>query len=292
MNWIALATISALLSAAAAVAQKRVLFRARALEFSFLVSLAVLALSLFVPLTTDVFALTPRAAGVLVLKSLLGGGGFLLVMMALERDDISSALPLMGLTPAVVAVLAQFLLHQPTQGGEWAGIALMMLGTGLLESRPNESLKQSWSAAMRSGRHRWMLGAILLFAASSVADKLLVSGMKVPPFVVLFHQHVVYAALFGAMLLVRRVPAATLVARGREHAPLLLAIALLTIGYRWFQLEATKAGPVALVLAVKRTSIVYASIFGGRLFAEPRLAPRVLGGLLIVTAGFLFLGAE
>jgi hypothetical protein len=60
MNWIALATISALLSAAAAVAQKRVLSRATALEFSFLVSLVVLAFSLFVPATTDVLAYDGR----------------------------------------------------------------------------------------------------------------------------------------------------------------------------------------------------------------------------------------
>ena len=49
MNWIAFATISALLSAAAAVSQKRILFRLPALEFSFLVSVAILALSMFVP---------------------------------------------------------------------------------------------------------------------------------------------------------------------------------------------------------------------------------------------------
>ena len=103
MNWIALATCSALLSAGAAVAQKRTLFRMHALEFSFLVSAAVLALSLFVPFTTDVLALPARALVVLALKSLLGGVAFLLVMMALERNPISNALPLMGLTPAVTS---------------------------------------------------------------------------------------------------------------------------------------------------------------------------------------------
>ncbi|MCC6651753.1 MAG: EamA family transporter [Candidatus Eisenbacteria bacterium] len=292
MNWIALATISALLSAAAAVAQKRVLSRATALEFSFLVSLVVLAFSLFVPATTDVLAYDGRTLALLVGKSVLGGCAFLLVMMALERNDISSALPMMGLTPALVAVLATFALDQPLRGPEWGGLLLMLAGCALLEARSGQALAQAWSAAFAAGRHRHIVGAIVLFAVSAVADKMLVSGMRVPPFVVMFHQHVVYCALFGILLLARRASAATLAARARENWPLLVTIAVFTIGYRWFQLEATKLGPVALVLATKRTSIVYASLFGGRIFAEERLAMRVAGGVLIVAAGFLFLGRE
>jgi drug/metabolite transporter (DMT)-like permease len=225
-------------------------------------------------------------------KSVLGGCAFLLVMMALERNDISSALPMMGLTPALVAVLATFALDQPLRGPEWGGLLLMLAGCALLEARSGQALAHAWGAAFRAGRHRYIVGAIVLFAVSAVADKMLVSGMRVPPFVVMFHQHVVYCLLFGVLLLARRASAATLAARARENWPLLVTIAVFTIGYRWFQLEATKLGPVALVLATQRTSIVYASLFGGRIFAEERLAMRVLGGVLIVAAGFLFLGAS
>lgn len=292
MNWIALATVSALLSATAAVAQKRVLFRATALEFSFLVSAVILALSLFVPATTDVLAFDSRTLALLLAKSVLGGVAFLLVMTALEKNEISNALPMLGLTPALVAVLATFVLNQPLRGGEWAGLTLMIAGTALLEARSGQALAQSWSGAFSAGRHRHIAGAVVLFAISAIADKLLVSSMRVPPFVVMFYQHVVYCALFALLLLVRRAPVATLGARLREHWPMLVAIAVLTIGYRYFQLQAVKVGPVALVLAIKRTSIVYASAFGGRIFSEERLAARVTGGVLIVLAGFLFLGRE
>jgi len=292
VNWIVLATVSALLSAAAAVTQKRTLFKVHALEFSFLVSLAVLLLSSFVPFTTNVLALTPRAMGVLALKSVIGGTAFLLVMTALERNPISGALPLMGLTPAVTGVLATVLLGDALHGAEWIGLVLMTAGVYALEAKPRGGFFAPVAEVFASGRHRAMLGAVLLFAISSVGDKLLVTGMKVPPNVVLFHQHVVYCALFGLLLVVRRVPLAVVAEGARRQWPLLLAIAVMTIGYRFFQLQATRVGPVALVLAVKRTSIVYATFFGGRLFGEDRLATRVLGGLLIVLAGFLFLGRE
>lgn len=292
MNWIALASVSAVLSAAAAIAQKKTLRGLHALEFSFLVSLVILACSAWVPFTTPAFALAPRALGVLWGKSVLGGVAFLFVMMTLERSPISGALPLMGLTPAVTAVLAQLLIGERLHGGEWIGLALMVAGTWALEMRVGVAGPRALGEALWAPRQRWMIGALLLFAISSVADKLLVGGMKVPPNVVLFHQHVVYALVFGAVLAVRRTPWAALGRGAREQWPLLVAIAVLTLGYRFFQLQATRVGPVALVLAVKRTSIVYASLFGGKLFAEERLVPRVAGAMLIVGAGFLFLGRE
>ncbi len=292
MSWVALATLSALASAGAAVAQKRTLFRLGALELSFLLALAVLALSLYVPLTADVLALTPRAFAVLAAKSVVGGVAFLLVMVALERNPISGALPLMGLTPAVTGVLATVMLRDALRPGEWAGLALMTAGAWALEAKPRAGALRPLAEVFASGRYRPMLGAVLLFALSSVGDKLLVGDMGVPPGVVLFHQHVVYAAVFGVLLLARRVPPAALVRGAREQWPLLLAIAALTLAYRFLQLQATREGPVALVLAVKRTSIVWASLLGGRLFAEERLARRVLAALVIVAAGFLFLAHQ
>jgi uncharacterized membrane protein len=287
MTWILLATISALLSAAAAVVQKRVLFRLPALEFSFLVTLATLVLSLSVPLTTDV-RIPPEAMAVLVVKSLVGGTAFLLVMLGLEHGPISATLPLMGLTPAVTALLAQFLLGDVLGVAQWAGLALMTAGTWALEARAGGGPLRPLGEVFTAKRHRFMLGAVVLFAVSSVADQLLVTGLRVPPSVVLFYQHIVYAMLFAAILAWRG--GWTRMARGASSQwPLILAIAILTIGYRWFQLTATQTGPVALVLAVKRTSIVYASLLGGRLFAEQRLAPRLAGAGLIVAAGFLFL---
>lgn len=292
MSWVLLATGSALLSAAAALTQKRCLARVPALEFSFLASASVLMLSLYVPATTDVFALGARAYGVLAFKSLLGGIAFLLVMHTLEHQPISGALPLLGLTPAVTAVLAQVVLGESLRPAEWGGLALVVAGAWLLETRPGTHALRPFAELAASGRHTAIGGALLLFALSAIGDKLLVSGMRVPPSVVLFHQHVVYCAVFGALLLARRRPRGRLVQALRTHWPWLLTIAVLTVGYRWLQLQATLLGPVALVLAVKRTSIVYATLFGGKLFAEERLAPRLAGAALIVAAGFLFLGRE
>ena len=118
---------------------------------------------------------------------------------------------------------------------------------------------------------------------------MIVSGFKVSPPVVLFYQHIIYSLLYLAALMLRRVSVKEVLRKSAGQFPLIGTVALLTIAYRFTQLEATVLAPVALVLAVKRTSILYASFFGGKIFSEERLATKLLGALLIVTAGFCIL---
>jgi len=289
MIWFAFGTCSAVLSAASAIIQKKILFRLTALEFSFLVSAAILMGSLFVPFSVDVASIPSTTLMILLGKSVLGGTAFLLVMMSLERNQISIALPLLGLTPGVTALLALVLLRESLRPAEWAGIVLMMAGTYTLEMRPGQNILQPFKSIFSNRNFYFIYGAVGLFAISSVADRLLVSNYRIDPLVILFYQHIVYCALFGVKLLLRRYSFSTLVEKGKGQLPFILVAALLTIGYRFTQLEATKLAPVALVLAVKRTSILYATFFGGRMFSDDRLSVRLLAGFLIVIAGFLIL---
>jgi uncharacterized membrane protein len=289
MFWFTLASCSALLSATAAVIQKKVLFRLNALEFSFLVSVIILIFSSFIPFTMDVTSIAPSLLMIIVGKSILGGAAFLFVMMSLEHNQISTALPILGMTPAVTAIAALLILGESLGNWEWLGIGMMMAGTYVLEKRPAQKIFQTFKETLRSKNHYYMYGALGLFAVSSVFDKLLVSGYKTDPLIVLFYQHIVYCIMFGSLLLIRRQSFQAAVQKGMPQLPFIITVALLTIAYRFTQLEATKFAPVALVLAVKRTSILYASFFGGKIFSEERLAQKLIGGALIVGAGFIIL---
>lgn len=289
MPWFLLATISALLSAGAAVLQKKTLLQTRALPFAFVLSVFIMLLSgAFLP-GVEVLDVPPAVLALLVGKSLIGGTAFLCVMISLEGGQISTVLPLMGLTPAVTAVLSFLITGETMATTEWLGLAVMMTGVSLVEWTPDRT--GTWTMRLRTvlAKRRLIILALVLFAVSSVADKLLVSTHKTDPRVVLVYQHVVFCLVFGGMLLVRRVPPAEVVRQARHQLPLILVIALVTIGYRYAQLEATRLAPVALVLAVKRTSIVYASLLGGKIFADDRLHIRLAGAALIVAAGFIIL---
>ena len=168
--WLIFASCSALLSAAAAIVQKKILFRLNALEFSFLVSLLILILSSFVLFLVDVTAIPLSTILIIVGKSVLGGCAFLLVMMSLKHYQISNALPLLGLTPGVTAVCALLLLGDSLQGWEWAGLGLMMLGTFILEVQSPQQSLRSFNTNFLSKSHYYIFGALTLFAISSVAD--------------------------------------------------------------------------------------------------------------------------
>jgi drug/metabolite transporter (DMT)-like permease len=225
----------------------------------------------------------------ILVKSLLSGLAFLFVMISLERNPISTALPLLGLTPAITALTAMLLLGEMLHAWEWFGLALMMAGIYILESRPSENLMQPLRTLAVSRRHRFIYAALLLFAVSSTIDKLLVSGYKIDPWAILFYQHIIYCIVFGTFLIVRKKSFGPMIRAASSQWAFIVVVAILTIAYRFTQLKATALAPVALVLAVKRTSIVYASFFGGKLFSDERLGRKIVGAVLIVAAGFIIL---
>ena len=289
MMWFWLATCSAILSAIAAIVQKKVLFHFDALEFSLLLSVCVFGVSFFIPLFTDVFSTSSTQLLIILSKSVLGAGAFLLVMLSLQRNEISSALPILGLTPAATALLAASALGESLKGWEWGGIVVMMIGLYLLEKKPNQKLFDPWREVLLSKNHITIFGAVSLFAVSSVADKALVSTFRTDPLVVLFYQNGMYVLVFAVAFWFRRGSIRPIMRDGNRLLPYILAAAFLTVCYRLTQLEATKIGPVALVLAVKRTSIIYASFFGGRIFSDERRGMKLLGAALIVVSGFMIL---
>jgi drug/metabolite transporter (DMT)-like permease len=228
-----------------------------------------------------------QSFGILLGKSVLGGVGFLLVMSALKEGEISGVLPLLGLTPAVTAILSLLLTGEALTASEWMGVGIMTAGAIVVEA--GSLPPAGWKNIVLTRNHAYVAGALLVFGLSSVADRVLVGGQMVDLRIVLVYQHLVYFLLFGSVLLVGGASFPAILSKSREPLPLLLLIAAVTIGSRFAQLEATSLAPVALVLAVKRTSILYASLFGGKIFLEKRLPLRIAGTLLIIAAGFIIL---
>ncbi|MFZ1290092.1 MAG: hypothetical protein WAR79_08375, partial [Melioribacteraceae bacterium] len=58
-------------------------------------------------------------------------------------------------------------------------------------------------------------------------------------------------------------------------------------GYRYTQIEAIKLASVALVLTVKRTSVFFASIIGGKIFKEKYLVKKGIGIILILIGAYI-----
>lgn len=74
----------------------------------------------------------PAAIWIAVISGLCGGAGLVTFYMALERGKASLVVPLVGVYPAVVAVLSVALLGDRLTAVQAAGIALAVTGVVLI----------------------------------------------------------------------------------------------------------------------------------------------------------------
>lgn len=290
MLWFLIALSSAFLSAFAAITQKKVLFSLGALEFSFILSLANLLFSIPFFFFIDYQSVNSLNISVLFIKSIIGVAAFFCVMLSLKNLEISNALPLLALTPGFVAIFAFFLLGESLKLIEITGLIFLISGTFILESKNFKNLFIPFSVFIKSKYHRYIIIALLLFTASSIMDKLLLIKLNLSPVSITAFQHLFFAVLFSLVYVLFRnkeVAASSIIRK--NNLGWIALISIITIGYRYTQIVAVSLASVALVLAVKRTSVFWATIIGGKLFKEKDLLKRSIAAILILIGAIMIL---
>jgi drug/metabolite transporter (DMT)-like permease len=288
MSWFLFAFISALFSAAAAISQKKILFKIEALEFSLLLSILniIFLLPLFFFLNYENIFWDKLL--VLYLKTVLEAFAFWNVMLAIKNFEISKALPLLALTPGLVAVSAFIFIGDSLSLNEVFGILLLILGTYLIETRSKRDLLDPFKIFISSKKHHYVITALLLFTITALIDRLLLHKYDMEPESFLVFQNLFIAVNFILIFMFSKKTLNSLKSFvGGDILRLLVLISVFTIIYRYAQIEAVKIAPVALVLAVKRISIFFAAIIGGRIFKEHNLWVRAAATAIIIIGTLL-----
>ncbi len=290
MNWFLLAFISALFSAFSAVSEKKVLFSLSALDFSLAVSVVTLIFSLpFFGMVRfeEIFSLSLL---ILFLKTILSAAAFLCVMLAIKNLEISEALPLLALSPGLVAIAGVIFIRDFLSLTEWLGVFLMVTGAYILELRKNSNnIFAPFKALFRFSKYSYVLYALILFTVTSLLDRILLKDYNVAPYTFMAFQQLFYAFIFIVIVFAKQKNFTSSVhSIDKNTFLLIILVAALTVIYRYTQIEATKLAPVALVLSVKRLSVLMAVIMGGKLFREENLFRRV-AAVVIILAGVTLL---
>lgn len=282
MSWFFIAVTSSLLSAISTLFEKKAICKLNPLNFSLLLAMSLLIPSIIVISNENLAGKSINVQQLLLAEGLVSSVGFFLVMVALQKSDISVALPLLGLTPGVSALLDYFVRGESISHHNIAALCVMTLGVGLLEWNETGRFKLKFNSSL----HIW--GAVLLFALASVLEKELVTNFQLQPFVILAYQNI-FSFIFYSILFFITLRGKPIVNTGINLSALglVLVVALLTLGYRYTELCAMKSGPMPVVLSVKRTSIFFASLIGGKLFKEEEFVKRLAAASLIVAAGIL-----
>jgi drug/metabolite transporter (DMT)-like permease len=288
--WFFIALLSSFLSAFAAITQKKVLFNLKPLEFSFVLSVVNLLFSIPFFFFINYDTITFQNLSILFLKSLIGALAFLCVMNALKNLQISNALPLLALTPGFVAVFAFIFLGEKLKYFEIIGLISLIVGTYILESKSLKEVLIPFSVFIKSKYHQFILAALLLFTASSIMDKLLLIKLNLTPVSLTAFQHIYFALIFGIIFIFAKTDLTKQnVETIKNNFGWIALISVLTIGYRFTQVWAVSLASVALVLAVKRTSVLWATIIGGKIFKDTNLFKKVVAVIFILIGAILIL---
>ena len=285
----ALAAVSAAFSAASSILEKKILFRENAVAFTFAVSLFTLALS-FPFFMFEWGTLSRAGLAVLFLKTALGAAAFLCVMQGIKRLEISGGLPLLVLTPILTAAACLFFLGERLSAKETAGMMITLAGTYFLQLAPGAGIAEPFKIFRKSDGYKYILAALLLFTVTSVLDKAVLKNFKVSPPAFMAFYHIFLAGITGVIFFLSGHKARELKATFSESGKLLLLLAVFTVIYRWTQIEAVKLAPVALVLSIKRTSVFFGAVIGGRLFHEHGLWRKGFATAVMLAGTFLLAG--
>ena len=288
MSWFWLAFISAVFSAAAAISQKKILFKIEALEFSLLLSILNIIFLIPVFFFLNYENIFWDKLLILYLKTILEALAFWNVMLAIKNFEISKALPLLALTPGLVAISAFVFIGDSLSQTEVLGILLLILGTYILETKSRHDLFDPFKIFIGSKKHHYIITALLLFTVTSIMDRLLLHKYNLEPESFLVFQNLFIAFNFILIFFFSKKSFNSLpnFIKG-DLLKLLILISVLTIIYRYTQIEAVKIAPVALVLAVKRISIFFAAVVGGKIFKEHNLWVRAAATAIIIIGTLL-----
>jgi len=201
---------------------------------------------------------------------------FSLVALAYQTGELSYAYPIMrGSAPPFTAILASLTLREPLSSGAWVGIALISIGILGLTG-------DSW----RSGRSPLAPAAFGLLNAAVIVAYTLVDGIGVRSAghalsYILWLFVLIPFPLLTMVLVVRR--GAVFGQFAVRWRPGILAGACTTVSYG-VALWAMTLVPIALVAALRETSVIFGTVFAS-LFLGERFGPVRYLAALAVTAG-------
>lgn len=220
------------------------------------------------------------------LFSLFAGGMLnvvanLLYMRALKVSDLSLSVPFVTLTPAFLLVTS------PIMTGEVPGM-LGMIGVGLITigaytmhiAKFREGFLAPFRAIAREKGSRLMFLVAFIWSITSNIDKIGVQASS--PLLWLFAINVFMTAAMMPVVLCRTPLGSRMNIRSVVR---LVPVGACEIASGLFQMVALTVLPVAYVIAIKRTSVLWSSLFGVLWFAEKEWRARVPGALI------MFLGA-
>lgn len=214
----------------------------------------------------------------------------LLYMRAIRDYPLAHTVPYLAFTPVITTLTGFLLLGETVNAAGFTGILLIVCGAWLLNAEQVRGEQgRAWLAPFRAivseKGSQLMLVVAVLYSLTSVMGK---GAMQytTPWFFGSF-----YFCLLGLVVFVLYVPAGTGLGVVRRRLTPHLLIGFLMAAMVITHFLAIQKTEVAYMIAVKRTSLLFAIGYGALLFGEKRVWRHLLAGGIML-AGVILIGLQ
>jgi drug/metabolite transporter (DMT)-like permease len=286
MFWLLLAILTAVSESAKDILSKQRLQQAD--EYLIAWAWRCFALPFLLPLLffTAQPPLGPGFWPALLISGSLNAVATVLYMKAIKSSDLSLSLPLIALSPLFLLFTSPLLLGEmPGKAGS-IGVLLIVVGAYRLKAdERHRGLLAPLRALLAEQGPRLMLLVALIWSVSANIDKIGIFNSS----------PLLWAAVLNAFMAITLLPLVIYRIRGNGFRPESLK-GLLLIGVTGgvgslCQMTAISLTLVPYVIAIKRTSILFSSLWGHLRMHEPGLRNRLPAAILMVAgAAILILG--
>ncbi len=283
MQWYVFAIFAAVLTAASTIVEKKTLLKEHAMEFSAVLAIFNFLIALvLLPFINLNFSLNMLA--LIYIAAVLTTIAFLFVAKAVRHMDISVISPLLAFDPAVVVVLAFFILRERITYLQLLGILLLVAGSFVLEAE-NYNIKNIFTRKFKSNYFYYIILALILYGFGSILSKFILNTVSPLTFILVIHFFI--ALNFIALISMFHNGFEGIKHGIKSAGKYIFLVAILVTSCRLFQAQAISMAYVSLVIPIRRMSNLFATVVGGRMFHEKNLAKRTIACIIMLAGAFL-----
>lgn len=286
MNWILFALLASVLIGSNTIIRKKVLLQENVLEFMGVSGF--FALAIITPFVFYVNILPAKTIFLIFIKSLFAFLFFYLSDRALRHMQISSFAPLANLSPLLLIFLGYIFLGEKLSFWQVAGVFLIVMGAYILELKDGfrHLLEPFYEIQKNKYLHFALLG--LLFAAFSASlDRYILKSVNLLDFY--FYQRIFIDVLVFVFLFsfFGGVKSMAKTVRTSGWLIILGTLTFLLADFFYYKALMFPTAYIALVIAVKRISTLFATFAGGEIFHEDSLFRKGLACVIMIAGVFL-----
>lgn len=281
MPWYVIVLGSALFIGLYEIAEKKALVKERSLTFLLTSSLLMLVLS--VPLIFwGHFEIVGLQMTLYILaKCIFAVTLFILCAKAMKHMEISEFAPLMNLSPLILFIPSIFFLQEKLTLVNTAGVLMIVFGAYAVE------LKDGWKTPLKRILHNQYIHLLFLAfifnALSATMDKfILVKQINVDTFFIYNRFFIALFLLIAYFIFKGKTDSIKVTFKRSFWWILIAAVLFMGADYVYFSAVAIPAAAIALIIPLKRTGTMVATILGGEMMKEDNLLRKAVACLIMI----------